>query len=573
MTKWEYTPPSSDLTRTYRKELGVGAVVAELLARLGLASAAEAQAFLRPKLSEIDCPFTIPNLERAAERLSQAIDNRQRIVICGDYDVDGVTSTALLVAVLQKFENFPAYVVPLRLEEGYGLSQKAVERALDKANKPDLFIALDCGTNSLAEAEFILNSGCDLIIVDHHQSKQPLPPEAILVNPHVSDQDDGRHAQLCTVGLVFKLAHGLLKTRRQRGDGRAYEIKLRSFLDLVSMGTVADMVPLLKENRTFARIGLQVLSSTKRIGLRNLMKVAGVAASHGVNPVDVSFKIGPRINASGRLADASVAVELILSDDPGFCMETSLQLDSFNRERQEIERAMTEEALAQINGSEADRGGFVVYSEKWHPGVVGIVASRVSRAFNRPTIVLGREGHLAKGSGRSVDGVNLVEVLEPFSHRLESWGGHPMAIGISMDASRVEEFRSFFDRALTEYLATHEAAKRVEISAWLPVHEIDERLMDELSLLEPFGQGNPEPIFGAKNVIFGPKMTVFKDIHFRFTLAGKRGQVISGVAWKMAARLPPVEAPVDIAYRLVWNTFGRVKALQIELIDWKLSQS
>ncbi len=543
--------------------------MAELLARIGFSSEQEAEAFLRPRLSEIGCPFAIPNLERAAARISQAIDDRQRIVICGDYDVDGVTSTALLVAVLQSFENYPAYVVPLRLEEGYGLSQRAVERALDKANKPDLFVALDCGTNSGAEAQYILNTGCDLIVVDHHQGKSELPERAILVNPHVADEASGRHSQLCTVGLVFKLAHGLLKSRRQRGDERAFEIKLRAFLDLVSMGTVADMVPLLHENRTFARIGLQELAKTQRVGLRNLMKVAGVASGHGVNPVDISFKIGPRINASGRLADASVAVELLLSDDAAFSMETSLQLDSFNRERQEIERAMTEEAMAQIAAGASERGGFVVYSERWHPGVVGIVASRVARAFNRPAIVLGREGALAKGSGRSIDGVNLVEVLAPFSDKLESWGGHPMAIGISMDAALVPEFSAFFDDALREYLAAHEVERRMEVAAWLPVSEIDDTLMEELSLMEPFGQGNPEPVFAAKGVVFGSKLTVFKDVHFRFTLPGRFGQPLSGVAWKMADRMPPSRTPVDIAYRLVWNTFGRKKALQIELVDWR----
>ena len=572
MTKWEHIPPPADLSKKYRKSLGVGSVVAELLARIGFSSIEEAQSFLRPRLSEIDCPFQIPNLRAAANRLAQAIDNRQRIVICGDYDVDGVTSTALLVAVLQRFDNFPAYIVPLRLEEGYGLSQKAVERALDKVNKPDLFIALDCGTNSVEEAQYIIDSGCDLIIVDHHQSKRSLPEKALLVNPHVEDQEDGRHCQLCTVGLVFKLAHGLLKLLRERSDERAFEVKLRQFLDLVSMGTVADMVPLLNENRTFARIGLQVLSSTKRVGLRNLMKVAGVAVSHGVNPVDVSFKIGPRINASGRLADASVAVELILSEDTSFSLETSLQLDSFNRERQDIERTMTEEAMAQINGSKETRGGYVVYSENWHPGVVGIVASRVSKAFNRPAIVLGQEGELAKGSGRSIEGVNLVEILTPFSDKLESWGGHPMAVGISMAAERVPEFCDYFDKALREYLATHSLERRLEISAWLPLSEIDELFMDQLSLLEPFGQGNPEPIFGARNVVFGARMTVFKDVHFRFTLTGKRGQVLSGVAWKMADRMPPVKQPVEIAYRLVWNTFGRKKALQIELVDWRLAE-
>lgn len=571
MTKWEYSPPATDLSKQYIKSLNVGPTVAELLARLDFADAEEAGRFLNPRLGEIDSPFEIANLESAARRISQAIDHRQRIVICGDYDVDGVTSTALLVAILQAFETYPAYIVPLRLEEGYGLSQKAVERALDKANQPDLFIALDCGTNSIEEVQHILDAGCDVIVVDHHQSKDPLPDPVILVNPHVNDRESANHCQLCTVGLVFKLAHGLLKIRREAGDQRAFEIKLRSFLDLVSMGTVADMVPLNKENRTFARIGLEVLAKTERIGLQNLMKVSGVAARHGVNPIDVSFRLGPRINASGRLADASVAVELILSDDPSFCLETSLKLDSFNRERQDIERAMTEGALEQIKTEQIDRCGFVVYGNDWHPGVVGIVASRVSRTYNRPAIVLGREGDLAKGSGRSIDGIDLVEVLAPFSDKLESWGGHPMAVGISLKVERVPEFAAFFDKALVEYLATHQVERTLKLSAWLRLEDINTKLMRDLSMLEPFGQANPEPIFGARRILFGSKVTVFKDIHFRFTLPTRQHEVISGVAWKMADRIPPAKTPVDIAFRLVWNTFGNKKALQLELVDWRLS--
>ena len=546
--------------------------MAELLGKLGFSSMEEAERFLHPRLGQIECPFEIPNLEAAAKRISQAIDNRQRIVICGDYDVDGVTSTALLVAVLQRFETYPTYIVPLRLEEGYGLSQKAVERALSGSEAPDLFIALDCGTNSFEEAQRILDTGCDLIIVDHHQSKVELPKEVLLVNPHVKDREDAAHCDLCTVGLVFKLAHGLLKTRRRRGDQKAFDIKLRDYLDLVAMGTLADMVPLRRENRTFARIGLQVLSHTKREGLRSLMKVSGVAVSHGVNPVDISFKIGPRINASGRLADVALAVELILSDDKVFSLETALQLDSFNRERQDIERSMTEEAMAQIQATQLGSSGLVVYGDDWHPGVVGIVASRVSKSFNRPAIVLGREGDLAKGSGRSVEGVNLVEVLNGFSDKLESWGGHPMAVGVSMKVERVEAFTAFFDKAVAEYMASHVLDKTLGVAAWLKIEDINADLMKELSLLEPFGQENPEPIFASRAVRFNSKLNVFKDVHFRFTLVDKRGRSLSGVAWKMADRLPPVQQPIDIAYRLVWNTFGRTKALQMELVDWKPSE-
>ncbi len=517
-------------------------------------------------------PFEIHNLQEAAQRVCQAIDQNQQIVICGDYDVDGVTATTLLVDILQKFDTFPKYIVPLRLEEGYGLSQKAAERALDCDGQADLFIALDCGTNSVEEADYILSRGCDLLIVDHHQSKRSLPEEALLVNPHVNETGDSDALNFCTVALVFKLAYGILKLKRRDQDSRAFNIVLREYLDLVAMGTIADLVPLTSENRIFTRIGLNALRRTKREGLLSLMRVSGMTASHGVRPVDISFKIGPRINASGRLADASMAVELLLSSDQAFCMETSLRLDSFNRERQEIEKKIVEDAMAQVEKDQLSHSGLVVYGENWHPGVVGIVASRLTRAFDRPCIVLGKEGELAKGSGRSVEGINLVTVLSGFSDHLESWGGHPMAVGINLKIDRVDAFRDYFQKAVAEFAESQQFERVIEISTFLELEEVNSNFMEELAFLQPFGQENQEPLFATRRVVFRQRPKVFKEDHFRFNLIDQTGRLINGVAWKMAKRIPEVNTPVDIAYRLAWNSYGNQKILQIELVDWRPAQ-
>lgn len=541
------------------------------MARAGFVDCDEARRFLYPRLSDLSNPFEIPNLEKAANRICQAIDQGQRIVICGDYDVDGVTSTALLVDILQKFNTFPKFIVPLRSEEGYGLSRKAAERAMDCGEKADLFIALDCGTNSVEESEFILSNGCDLLIVDHHQTKETLPERVLLVNPHVFGDERSHTLNLCTVGLVFKLAHGILKLKRDRNEPRAFEITLRDYLDFVSMGTIADLVPLTKENRIFTRFGLKTLSQTKRKGLSSLMNVSGMTASHGVKPVDVSFKLGPRINASGRLADAALAVELLLSDDPSYSMETSLKLDSFNRERQEIEKGIVAEAQKQVEAHQANSYGLVVFGDDWHPGVVGIVASRLSRAYDRPCIVLGKEGILGKGSARSVEGVNLVEVLQGFSDKLESWGGHPMAVGVSVRIERIDALRAFFDQSVKKFTETHTYEKTIEIATYLKLEEANPQFMEEMALLQPFGQENPEPIFATKSVTFLQRPKVFKENHFRFVLIDKGGRTIQGVAWKMADRIPKINTPVDIAYRMSWNSFGKQKILQIELIDWQVS--
>jgi single-stranded-DNA-specific exonuclease len=288
-------------------------------------------------------------------------------------------------------------------------------------------------------------------------------------------------------------------------------------------------------------------------------------------PTDVSFRLGPRINASGRLADAALSVELLLSDDPTFCAETARQLDAFNRERQDIERQITEEAEAEIEQRYAGHAGVVLFAENWHPGVVGVVAGRVTRKYHRPCVVLGNEGELAKGSGRSIEGVNLVEVLGACASDLTSWGGHPMAVGVALAKERVEAFRARFAEAVRAQVSAEAAEPRLQLAAWLSPEQVQERLMEELEGLHPFGQGNPEPVFGLRGVVLRQSPEVFKEQHFRFRLEDARGRPLHGVAWKMAERLPPAGRPLDLAVELKWNHFNQRRLLQLVLADWRLS--
>jgi single-stranded-DNA-specific exonuclease len=492
--------------------------------------------------------------------------------VLGDYDVDGVSSTALLVMVLRRFGLNPHFVVPRRAEDGYGLSRSAIDRALE-AGKPHLFIALDCGTNSHAEAGYLRSQGIDVMVIDHHRSKEKPLEDCILINPHVHEDEATENAwrHLCTVGLVFKLAHGLLKQLRLENHPVAFRIKLRDHLDLVALGTVADLVPLKGENRILARHGLRILQETQRPGLRALMEIAGVKPGQGITPTDISFRLGPRINASGRLADAALSVELLLSDDQKFCFETAQQLDVFNRERQDIERAITEEAERMIETQFATQPGIVLFAENWHPGVVGIVAGRVTRKYNRPCVVLGNEGDLAKGSGRSVDGINLVEVLATCGEKLTSWGGHPMAVGIALPKVHLEDFRARFAAAVRAHVGGDITQPPLQLAAWLTPEQITERLMEELDSLHPFGQGNPEPVFGVRGVVLRNPPEVFKEQHFRFNFEDGRGRRIHGVAWKLAHAAPPLETAIDLAVELKWNYFNGRKLLQLGLIDWRPS--
>ena len=398
--RWIYTPRPAAEIETLGLALGLNPVLAELLLAAGITEPGPAAEFMQPALSALRDPFLLRNLEAGATRLRAAIAAQESIVVLGDYDVDGVSSTALLVMILRRFGLNPRFVVPRRSEDGYGLSRSAIDRALE-GGKPALFIALDCGTNSHDEVAYLRGQGIDVLVVDHHRSKEAALADGILINPHVEADETGADAawrNLCTVGLVFKLVHGLLKQLRAENHPVAFRIKLRDHLDLVALGTIADLVPLTGENRLLTRHGLRIIEESPRPGLAALMEIAGVRPGQAIKPSDISFRLGPRINASGRLADAALSVELLLSDDPAFCAETARQLEGFNRERQDIERGITEEAERMIESEFSAEPGIVLFSENWHPGVVGIVAGRVTRKYNRPCVVLCNEGDPALDS-------------------------------------------------------------------------------------------------------------------------------------------------------------------------------
>ena len=571
--RWNYTPVDATSVAELARSLNTTPVVAELLTRNGLGEGGPAGLFLQPTLATLGDPFLLTNLAAATDRLLLAIRHSHHVTVLGDYDVDGVCSTAILVSLLRRLGLNPRYVVPRRAEEGYGLTRPSIDRALEEG-KPDLFIALDCGTNSKDEVAYLRELGVDVIIVDHHRSKEPPVFDAILVNPHVHpSENDGAWRYLCTVGLVFKLAHGLLKRLRTENHPVALSIILKEYLDLVAMGTIADLVPLTGENRIFARHGLRVLSETRRPGLLALMQVAGLKREQGLVPSDVSFRIGPRINASGRLADASLSVDLLLSDDWAFCDKVARQLDDLNKERQEIERLITDRAERYVEENFREASGLVLFDEDWHPGVVGIVAGRISRKYHRPTIVLGNEGELAKGSGRGLNGFNLVEILADCAGCLESWGGHPMAVGVALKKIRLDEFRAQFDAVIRRNHNGAAVEPGVELSGWLDASQLTEQLMGELGQMQPFGMGNPEPVFGVRGVRLKNRPEVFKEQHFRFVAEDAGGRRISGVAWKMAERLPPVGSELELAIQLNWNHYGGRKTLQLELLDWRLAGS
>jgi len=544
---------------------------ATLLCRLGICDSEHARRFMNPMLGELDDPFRITNMAAAVTRLRAAMRRNEKVAVFGDYDVDGVTSTVLLLSILDRFGVHPRYLVPRRMEEGYGLSRQALERMIEQG-RPDLLIAVDCGTNSTEEAAWLRSQGTELIILDHHTSREQgvADKDTILVNPHVNDGEDTPWSQLCTAGLVFKFAHALIKQMRKEGDELALQIDIREYLDLVALGTVADLVPLLGENRILARKGLERMSAPRRTGLEALFEVAGILPGQDVTPFDVSFKLSPRINASGRLAEASTAVDMLMGKNWLTCLDAAQTLDGMNRERQDIERGIAAEAMQMVEDNFSEQQGLVLCSPSWHPGVVGIVASRVAGHYHRPAIVLGaEEGGLLKGSGRSANGLDLVSALTPCAGLLEAWGGHPMAVGVTLRAERLDEFRTAFGAAVEELSKDISSERELDIACWLEPFEVNEELFRELDQMGPFGQGNPQPIFGIRGVRLPYPGTAFGSGHCRFNIELEKGQRMACVAWRMGERMPPANKNLNIAFRLTWNVWKGQRTPQFQIEDWK----
>ncbi len=576
--QWSFLPYDKKLAGDLGSYLGVSPILGALLLQRGYGDPVRAKMFLRPRLADLDDPFRLKNLRAAVLRIIDAINERQKILVFGDYDVDGITSTTFLVSVLRHFGIEPKYFVPRRMEEGYGLSEAALERALSDGI-PNLMIALDCGTNARDSVRQIRSRNIDLIVVDHHQSQESEEcDDHILINPHVYDFGSAPWHQLCTVGLVFKLAHGLVKEMRQRGDPRSWEINLKDYLDLVSLGTVADLVPLVDENRILARNGIKRLKSTRRTGIQALIQASGISLGEDITPTDISFKLGPRINASGRLADASLPLEMLLGDDFTTCYRAACELNDINKERQEIERGVMEDALKQVSERKLDKYPcIVIFDKDWHPGVVGIIAGKISREFCRPAIVFGEvdsEGY-TKGSGRSVHGVDLVECLSEISDEmLGSWGGHPMAVGVSVKSDKIDSFREKLNSVIVEKCGKNpDFTQKLSVNLELDASDVCPELFDELETLHPYGEGNREPVFALMKIVLDKPPEVFGNgLNFRFQIPTTRGSWINAVAWRMADRLPPPGAPLDLAVKLGWNRWNRRKTPQITLLDWRFSE-
>jgi single-stranded-DNA-specific exonuclease len=565
--RWNIALPDEYQVNCLSAASSLPSLLCRLLVSRGIETADAASRFLSSSLAEIHDPFLLKDMDRAVERLRSALLAGEKICVYGDYDVDGVTSVVSLVGFLSALGGECFYYIPHRIEEGYGLHGTGIKEAAEKGAQ--VLITADCGITSFAEANFCSSLGIDLIITDHHTPLPQLPNAYAVINPLRSDCGFP-FKSLAGVGVVFNLILALRKRLREDGYfASRKEPNLREYLDLVALGTIADIVPLVDENRILVSHGLKELSGSSRTGVCALKAVAGVSG-----PVDcgaVGFRLAPRINAAGRLDDAALGVELLLTADAQRAAEVSAELNTSNEERQQLEKAILDDALQRLatDPSFRDRKSIVLASDSWHSGVIGIVASRLVDLFHRPTILIAFQDGIGKGSGRSIPGFHLYDALQACSASLLQFGGHKYAAGLSLDERTFADFAEKFDRVAAGLLSAEDLLPELRVDAELFPEEISLQTVELISALEPFGMGNPRPVFVMRNVKL-LQTTILKERHLkvRFLAAGCS---FDAIGFGMADRIPAHDT-LDILFSLDVSDWNGRRSVSVRLKDLKASQ-
>lgn len=545
------------------RELGLDPLAARVLACRGLGDPAEAQRFLDPRLADLPDPFLMAGMERAVARLTRALAAGERIALYGDYDVDGVTSTALLAGFLRAAGGDVVTYVPHRLVEGYGLNSDAVRRLAEGGAK--LLVSLDCGITSVAEVRAAAELGLDAVVVDHHTVPVELPAAVAILNPH---QPGCAYPfkPLAAVGVTFCLAMALRKRLREAGwfGAARPEPNLREALDLVALGTVADVVALTGVNRILVRWGLEELARTRRPGLRALKRVAGMAEGAAVGAGQVGFRLGPRLNAAGRLDDAGRGVRLLLSRDEAEAAALADELDRENRARQDLERQILEEAVAQAEERvAAGVRGLVLWRDSWHPGVVGIVASRIVERFHRPSVLVGVAQGVGKGSGRSIEAFHLHDALTACAGHLQKFGGHKHAAGVTVDPAALPAFRTAFETFAEAHLTDEDLVPRCRIEGRFEVEAVSEQAALALEKLAPFGAGHPEPLFALRATPRRARTVGAGGAHLKLAL--RPG--LDAIGFSLGDRLAACGGEIEAAVTLGFDDWDGSRRLQLRIKD------
>ena len=560
---WQLRPPPDPVAvRELQRSLRLPAALCRLLVVRGRNSPEAAKSFLRPLLSSLHDPILLLDAEVAARRLARAVEGREMVVVHGDYDVDGISGAALLALWIRALGGRAQAIVPDRIRHGYDLSQAGVERAAERG--ASVLVTVDCGIVALEPARLATEAGMDVIVTDHHAPGPRLPAALAVVNPN-RPGCSYPNKNLCGAGVAFKVGQ-LLARNLGRPAGESWE-----YLDLVALATIADQMQLCGENRILARYGLRALTRTGRPGLTALMECAKVRPGKEVEAWMVAFGLGPRINAAGRVGDADTALRLLLTSDRGEARSLAGVLERNNAERRELEGRITEEALAalmSIYDPPRDRA-VVVAGDGWHPGVIGIVASRVVERIHRPAVVIAVDGEGGRGSARSIPAFDLHGAISACAGHLDRFGGHHQAAGLDIRRDRIDAFREAFQAVARERLGSAEPRPELDVDLEIGLDEVTLDLCRYTRYAGPYGRGNPEPVFMVRGVRFAAAPRVLKGGHLKFRIE-RGGKGLGAIGFRLADRLPPDEpgaGPVDVAFNLLENTFRDQNTVEAKVVD------
>ncbi|MDO5104823.1 single-stranded-DNA-specific exonuclease RecJ [Capnocytophaga sp.] len=552
--------PPVELVKKLQKQLNLSVIPAVLLAQRGISDFDTAKKFFRPALSDLHNPFLMKNMEKAVQRVLQAIEKQEKILIYGDYDVDGTTSVSLMYLYLKRFTQNLATYIPDRYSEGYGVSFQGVDYAAE--NGFSLVIALDCGIKDHEKVQYAREKGIDFVICDHHRPSEKLPEAVAILNPKQTDCEYP-YDELCGCGVGFKLVQALSQRMNQPFE------TIRPLLDLVAVAIAADIVPVTGENRVLLHYGLQILNENPSVGLAALLGVE----NRPVQMVDIVFGLAPRINSAGRIEHGMFAVELLTETSVNEAIAKAKEIENFNDERKDLDANITQEALNQIQtNQEEDRASTVVYNPNWHKGVIGIVASRLIETHYRPTVVFTQSGEKYAASVRSVHGFDVYEALERCSEHIEQFGGHKYAAGLTILPEKYASFKEKFEQVVAETLPEELKSPKIVIDAELPLEKINPKMFNVIKQFEPFGPQNMSPVFYAKNVVdTGFAKQIGKDnAHLRLTLKDfGGGQFFTAVGFGLGHKLPLIKSgkPFEIAYSIEENHWNGSVSLQLKIRD------
>ena len=567
INKWNFQTPSEEELHKRDQlvaELGFSPVICLLLVQRGITSIEEAKKFFKPSLNDLHDPFLMPDMEKAVKRLNKALGNKEKILIYGDYDVDGTTAVSLVYKYLRPYSSALDYYIPDRYDEGYGISYKGINYA--RENGITLVISLDCGIKAIKEIEYAKSLGIDFIICDHHVPDDVMPPAVAILNPKRPD-DPFPFKHLCGCGVGFKFMQAFAKNNNIPFS------RLIPLLDFCAVSIAADIVPVVDENRILAFHGLKLLNTNPSIGLKAIIDICGLNGRE-LSMSDIVFKLGPRINASGRMENGKESVDLLVERDFGQALKMAKHINEYNEQRKDIDKQMTEEANLIVSRLETQKhnSSIVLYDEGWKKGVIGIVASRLTEIYFRPTVVLTRDGDLATGSARSVTGFDVYSAIKSCRDLLINFGGHTYACGLTMKWENVKEFRDRFHQYVAEHIAPEQTEAMLNIDAMIDFKDITKQLHADLKKFSPFGPCNSKPVFCTQNVYdYGTSKVVGREQeHIKLELVdSKSSTVMNGIAFgqSAAARYIKSRRSFDIAYTIEDNIFKKNQVqLQIEAI-------